>query len=60
SAQRILFGSHLPSRSLGTELGKVLTAAISEEDKHQILGGNLRRLLGPILQRKGLIATPPP
>jgi predicted TIM-barrel fold metal-dependent hydrolase len=59
SAQRILFGSHLPSRSLGTELGKVLTAAISEEDKHQILGGNLRRLLGPIMQRKGLSITPP-
>jgi len=44
-AHRILFGSHLPSRSLGTELGKVLGARISEAEKKQILGGNFRRLL---------------
>ncbi len=43
---RILFGSHLPSRSLGTELTKVTTAEISEEAKRKILGGNFRRLLG--------------
>lgn len=45
-AERIVFGSHLPSRSLGTELGKVLFARISEEEKRLILGGNFRRLLG--------------
>lgn len=44
-AERIVFGSHLPSRSLGTELGKVIAANISEEDKRLILGGNYRRLL---------------
>ncbi|MBL9157698.1 MAG: amidohydrolase family protein [Verrucomicrobiales bacterium] len=43
---RLLFGSHLPSRSLGTELTKVTAAAISEEAKRKILGGNFRRLLG--------------
>ncbi len=43
---RILFGSHLPSRSLGTELTKVTAAAITEEAKKKILGGNFRRLLG--------------
>lgn len=43
---RIVFGSHLPSRSLGTELTKVTTAAISEEAKRKILGGNFRRLSG--------------
>lgn len=43
---RILFGSHLPSRSLGTELTKVTAAEISEEAKGKILGGNFRRLLG--------------
>lgn len=42
---RLLFGSHLPSRSLGTELTKVTAAAISEEAKRKILGGNFRRLL---------------
>jgi predicted TIM-barrel fold metal-dependent hydrolase len=54
-AERIVFGSHLPSRSLGTELGKVLSARISEADRRLILGANLRRLLMPILRRKGLV-----
>jgi len=51
-AHRILFGSHLPSRSLGTELGKVLAAQISETAKKQILGENLRQQLRLILQKK--------
>ncbi len=45
-AGRIVFGSHLPSRSLGTELGKVVGADISEQDKRRILGENFRKLLG--------------
>ena len=44
--ERIVFGSHLPSRSLGTELSKVTTADITEDDKKKILGANFRRLLG--------------
>jgi predicted TIM-barrel fold metal-dependent hydrolase len=44
-AHRIIFGSHLPSRSLGTELGKVIGAKISEEDKRLILGQNYRDML---------------
>ena len=44
-ADRIVFGSHLPSRSLGTELGKVLGAVVSDKDRRQILGENFRRLL---------------
>lgn len=47
-AARIVFGSHLPSRSLGTELTKITTAAISEEDKKRILGENFRRLLAAV------------
>lgn len=43
-ADRIIFGSHLPSRSLGTELSKVLAADISVEDRRKILGANFRRL----------------
>jgi len=54
-SERIVFGSHLPSRSLGTEFGKVFGARITERARGLILGGNLRRLLGPILQRKGLM-----
>lgn len=44
-AERIVFGSHLPTRSLGTELSKVIGARISEEDKRKIFGANYRRLL---------------
>ncbi len=44
--ERIIFGSHLPSRSLGTELAKVTAAEIDEEAKRKILGENFRRLLG--------------
>jgi len=44
-AGRIVFGSHLPSRSLGTELSKVTAAEISEDTKKLILGGNYRRML---------------
>ena len=51
-AERIVFGSHLPSRSLGTELGKIFGAVISEEDRRLILGENYRKLLQPILQTK--------
>lgn len=46
SAERIVFGSHLPSRSLGTELSKVTGAEIGEDAKKLILGENYRRLLG--------------
>lgn len=49
-ANRILFGSHLPSRSLGTELSKVVAANISERDKYRILGQNYRQLLGPFIE----------
>jgi hypothetical protein len=51
-AERIVFGSHLPSRSLGTELGKVIGADISERAKQQILGENYRALLQPIRAKK--------
>ena len=46
TANRIVFGSHLPSRSLGTELGKVLGAEISEQDRRKILGENFRSAVG--------------
>lgn len=52
-AERVVFGSHLPSRSLGTELGKVVAAEISEREKRRILGQNFRDLLAPILANKG-------
>lgn len=51
--ERIVFGSHLPSRSLGTELAKVTGAEITDRDRRLILGENLRQLLHPAFRRKG-------
>jgi predicted TIM-barrel fold metal-dependent hydrolase len=53
-ASRVIYGSDTPGRAFATQLGKVLGAAISEEDRRLILGENLRRLLGPILRSKGV------
>lgn len=51
-AERIVFGTHLPSRSLGTELGKVIGANITEDEKRLILGENYRKLVAPRLENK--------
>lgn len=53
-AERIIFGSHFPSRSLGTEYSKIFNAQISEREKKLIMGENMRTLLKPILTRKGI------
>ncbi len=44
-AERVLYGSDAGGRSFATQLAKVHGAAISEEEKKLIFGGNLRRLL---------------
>ncbi len=53
-AERIIFGSHLPSRSLGAELSKVIHARITGRQKFLILGENYRKLLAPIFRKNGL------
>lgn len=52
-AKRVLYGSDAGGRSFATQLAKVYGAQISADDKRQILGGNLRRMLTPILRKKG-------
>lgn len=53
-ADRVLYGSDAGGRSFASQLAKVLGADIPEEARRLILGGNLRRLLGPILEAKGV------
>jgi hypothetical protein len=53
-AERILYGSDAPGRSFASQLAKVQGADVPEEAKRLILAGNLQRLLGPILQAKGV------
>jgi hypothetical protein len=51
---RVLFGSDAPGRSFASQLAKVQDADITESQRRMILGGNLRRMLGPILKAKGV------
>lgn len=52
--ERVIYGSDAPGRSFASQLAKVLDADISHEAKEKILGGNLRRLMAPILAVKGI------
>jgi predicted TIM-barrel fold metal-dependent hydrolase len=51
--ERVIYGSDVGGRSFASQLAKVLSADIPEPARALILGGNLRRLPGPILKRKG-------
>jgi len=53
-AERVIYGSDVGGRSFASQLAKVLGADISDSAKRLILGGNLKRLLLPILQKKGI------
>jgi predicted TIM-barrel fold metal-dependent hydrolase len=55
-AERVVFGSDAGSRSFASQLAKVQDADIPEDAKKLILRDNLRRLLLPILQAKGIKA----
>jgi predicted TIM-barrel fold metal-dependent hydrolase len=44
-ANRIVFGSGAPSRSIGSSLYYVTSAGLSDADKMLMLGGNIRRVL---------------
>jgi predicted TIM-barrel fold metal-dependent hydrolase len=53
-AERVVYGSDVGGRSFASQIAKVLGAEISDKEKELILGGNLRRLLQPVLKTKGL------
>lgn len=55
-AERVLYGSDAGGRSFASQLAKVLSADLPEPARRMILGQNLRRLLLPILQSKGIRA----
>ena len=44
-ADRVVWGTDCPGRSMASQIGKVLGADISDEDKERILGGNIERML---------------
>lgn len=53
-ADRVIFGSDIPGRSFASQLAKVTGARIGDSEKELILSGNIKRILGPILESKGV------
>jgi len=53
-AERVLYGSDIGGRSFASQLAKVLGADVPTEARRLILGQNLKRLLAPMLQQKGI------
>lgn len=51
--ERVVYGSDVGGRSFASQVAKVLGADISDSAKELVLGGNLRRLLAPVLRAKG-------
>lgn len=55
-ADRVLYGSDAGGRSFASQLAKVQGADLPADAKAKVLGGNLKRLLTPILTAKGVKA----
>jgi hypothetical protein len=53
-AERVMYGSDFAGRSFASQLAKVYGADVPDEAKRLILGGNIRRMLAPILAAKGV------
>jgi hypothetical protein len=53
-AERVVYGSDVGGRCFASQVAKVIGAEIPDAAKRLILGGNLRRLLEPVLKAKGL------
>jgi predicted TIM-barrel fold metal-dependent hydrolase len=54
-AGHVLYGSDIPGRGFASQLAKVMGAELPQDAKALILGANLRRLLTPIAEPKGLL-----
>ena len=53
-AERVSYGSDAGGRSFASQLAKVYSADLPEASRRLVLGGNLRRLLQPIFEKKGM------
>ncbi|MFN5287306.1 MAG: amidohydrolase, partial [Planctomyces sp.] len=53
-ADGVLYGSFVAGRCFASQLANVPGALLEEPVKQAILGQNLKRLLTPMLQRKGV------
>jgi uncharacterized protein len=52
--ERVMYGSDIGGRGFASQIGKVMGANLTDSTRRLILGGNLRRVLSPILKAKGM------
>jgi uncharacterized protein len=52
--EQVLYGSDIEGRSFASQISKVLGANVPESARQLILGGNLRRLMQPVMKAKGM------
>lgn len=55
-ADHVMYGSDIAGRSFASQISKVTGANISEADRRLVLGGNMRRVLEPIMKARGMKA----
>jgi predicted TIM-barrel fold metal-dependent hydrolase len=53
-AGRVIYGSDVAGRSFASQIGKVMGARIPQAARDQIFAANLRHLMTPILEAKGV------
>jgi len=53
-ADHVLYGSDISGRSFASQIGKVTSADIPESARRLVLGGNLRRLMEPVMKARGM------
>jgi len=52
--EQVLYGSDIWGRSFASQISKVLGANIPDSARHLILGGNMRRLMEPVMKARGM------
>jgi hypothetical protein len=53
-AEHVMYGSDIEGRSFASQISKVLGANIPDSARHLILGGNMRRLMEPVMKARGM------
>jgi len=52
--EQVLYGSDIEGRSFASQISKVLGANIPDSTRYLILGGNMRRLMEPVMKARGM------
>jgi hypothetical protein len=53
-ADHVMYGSDIAGRSFASQIAKVMGADLSESDRRLVLGGNMRRIMEPIMKARGM------